>query len=56
MPLEDVYKVIKEDLQQDPKDLFETFDEKPLGTASLAQVHKATLKDGREVAVKVSLK
>ena len=32
---------------------FESFDETPLGCASLAQVHRATLRDGREVAVKV---
>ena len=29
------------------------FDEKPLASASIAQVHKAILKDGREVVVKV---
>ena len=32
---------------------YATFDETPLGCASLAQVHRATLRDGREVAVKV---
>jgi ubiquinone biosynthesis protein len=32
---------------------YETFDETPLGCASLAQVHRATLRDGRQVAVKV---
>ncbi|KGM57733.1 ABC transporter substrate-binding protein [Lysobacter arseniciresistens ZS79] len=32
---------------------FQTFDETPLGCASLAQVHRATLRDGRAVAVKV---
>ncbi|QQP37915.1 Uncharacterized protein FKW44_018354, partial [Caligus rogercresseyi] len=53
MPLEDVFAVIKEDLGCDSNDLFISFDEKPLGTASLAQVHRANLKDGREVAVKV---
>ena len=34
-------------------ELFGSFDEKALGSASIAQVHKATLKDGTVVAVKV---
>ncbi|RXN08874.1 putative aarF domain-containing kinase 1 isoform X1 [Labeo rohita] len=34
-------------------DLFIQFEEKPQGAASLAQVHKAVLPDGRTVAVKV---
>ncbi|XP_040567744.1 aarF domain-containing protein kinase 1 [Lepeophtheirus salmonis] len=53
MPLNDVFTVLKEDLGCHPHEVFSDFDEKPLGTASLAQVHRATLKDGREVAVKV---
>lgn len=36
-----------------PEDLFIEFEPRPLGAASLAQVHRARLKDGREVAVKV---
>lgn len=36
-----------------PEELFDEFETEPLGTASLAQVHKAKLKDGTEVAVKV---
>lgn len=36
-----------------PDEVFESVDPKPLGAASLAQVHKATLKDGRVVALKV---
>ncbi len=34
-------------------ELFGSFDEAPLAAASIAQVHTATLKDGREVIVKV---
>lgn len=40
-------------LQLQPFEIFESIDPDPLGTASLAQVHKATLKDGSTVAVKV---
>jgi ubiquinone biosynthesis protein len=34
-------------------DVFSRFDEQPVASASIAQVHFATLKSGREVAVKV---
>ncbi|CAG5028468.1 unnamed protein product [Parnassius apollo] len=51
--VDELYKVIKEDLKKDPSELFIEFDPEPLGTASLAQVHRARLKDGTEVAVKV---
>ncbi len=34
-------------------DIFERFDAEPVASASIAQVHFAALKDGREVAVKV---
>ncbi|XP_044260030.1 aarF domain-containing kinase 1 [Tribolium madens] len=52
-PIEDVHKVLREDLKKDPFEVFQTIEPEPLGTASLAQVHKATLKDGTTVAVKV---
>ena len=40
-------------LGQPTGELFGSFDESPLAAASIAQVHAATLKDGREVVVKV---
>ncbi|XP_045465484.1 aarF domain-containing kinase 1 [Harmonia axyridis] len=51
--LKDVYKVLRQDLKKNPEEIFESFDPEPLGTASLAQVHKAVLKDGTCIAVKV---
>ena len=49
----DVLAVIKEDFKRDAYEIFNSIETDPLGTASLAQVHKATLKDGSSVAVKV---
>jgi len=49
----DLFQVVRKDLGRDPKKLFKRFDAEPLGTASLAQVHKAELFDGRTVAVKI---
>ena len=37
----------------DCEELFASFDDKACGSASIGQVHKAILHDGREVAVKV---
>lgn len=53
MALHDVMAVLREDLKTNPEEVFLEFDEEPLGTASLAQVHRARLQDGSEVAVKV---
>ncbi|XP_058809966.1 aarF domain-containing kinase 1 [Phymastichus coffea] len=49
----DVLTVLKEDFKKNPYEIFESIEQTPLGTASLAQVHRATLKNGIEVAVKV---
>nr|CAG4636080.1 EOG090X047B [Eubosmina coregoni] len=50
---EAILNVIKEDLGCEPSAVFRDIEKVPLGTASLAQVHKATLMDGTVVAVKV---
>lgn len=49
----DMRAVIEDELGARIGKVFESFDEKPLGTASLAQVYRATLHGGRTVAVKV---
>ena len=48
-----IIDVIREDLGATPEQIFAFFDEKPLGSASIAQVHAARLVDGREVVLKV---
>ncbi|XP_041810533.1 aarF domain-containing protein kinase 1 [Chelmon rostratus] len=51
--MEEIRQVIREDLGKELSELFVSFEEKPQGAASLAQVHKAVLHDGKTVAVKV---
>ena len=55
MPASVVREVVERELLQgEPLDtIFSSFDDEPLGAASIAQVHAATLLDGRRVAVKV---
>ena len=53
MPIDDVRAIIEEELRARISKLFAEFDEEPLGTASLGQVHAASLRDGRSVVVKV---
>ncbi len=45
--------IIERALLGSVEELFAEFDETPLASASIAQVHSARLKDGREVVVKV---
>ena len=51
IPTVDVVNIIEEQLGGRISKLFATFDEEPLGTASLGQVHAAELRDGRPVVV-----
>ncbi len=46
-------QLIEQAYGQKIEDLFKTFDNKPLASASIAQVHTATLSDDAEVIVKV---
>jgi len=48
-----VERTIAEDLGKPISELFASFDEAPIASASVAQVHRATLPSGAEVAVKV---
>ncbi|RYG62809.1 AarF/ABC1/UbiB kinase family protein, partial [bacterium] len=52
-PFKAVRKVVEADLGAPIEDLFASFEETPIAAASIGQVHRATLKDGRGVAVKV---
>src|ERR1700747_300526 len=49
----DMRKVIEEELDEPLKEVFAEFDEEPVAAASIGQVYRARLQDGREVAVKV---
>src|SRR5690606_27539388 len=49
----DVERILQDDLGKPASELYAELDPKPLAAASIAQVHPATLRDGREVVVKV---
>jgi ubiquinone biosynthesis protein len=52
-PYWQIEKRIREELGGSPLEIFSTFEQDPVASASLGQVHIATTKDGRKVAVKV---
>jgi ubiquinone biosynthesis protein len=52
-PYEDVERVIREELGLTVEQLFVHFEREPLAAASIGQVHRAVLPNGRRVAVKV---
>ncbi|GJN39271.1 hypothetical protein PR202_gb28378 [Eleusine coracana subsp. coracana] len=52
-PFEEVRGTIEKELGKPMNDLFTDFVLEPLATASIAQVHRATLRNGRDVVVKI---
>jgi ubiquinone biosynthesis protein len=53
LPESAIADIIREELEGPPEKIFAFFDPKPLGSASIGQVHAARLFDGQEVIVKV---
>jgi len=53
LPFEQMSPVIISELEADLTDLYEEFDSAPLAAASIGQVYRAKLHDGRDVVVKV---
>ena len=50
---EEAKKLVEDELGKPVKEIFREFNEKPVASASIAQVHKAVLFDGEKVAVKI---
>ena len=52
-PFDEVERIVNDELGVRLSKAFSRFDATPLAAASLGQVHRAALRDGREVAVKI---
>ncbi len=51
--IDEIRGIFKSETGSDLKDIFASFEERPVASASIAQVHKAVLKNGTAVAVKI---
>ncbi len=52
-PFTEILPILEKELHSKQNELFEFFEETPFASASIAQVYKARLNDGEDVAVKV---
>ncbi len=53
LPFETIKEILKNEYGQRRDEIFESIDPTPLGSASIAQVHKARLKNGDDVVIKI---
>lgn len=53
MPFSEVQEILKEEYHTDLNEIFEWIEKEPIGSASIAQTHKAKLTTGEIVAIKV---
>ncbi len=49
----EVERTLRADFGREPTEIFASIDPRPLASASIAQVHAATLRDGQEVVIKI---
>ncbi|GAA3949684.1 ABC1 kinase family protein [Gordonia caeni] len=52
-PIDQIHRIVESELGRPAREVFATFDDEPIASASIAQVHTATLLSGEEVVVKV---
>jgi len=52
----EIESLLRQEYGTDLENIFSTIDEKPVGSASVSQVHRAVLKTGEEVAIKIKRK
>jgi ubiquinone biosynthesis protein len=52
-PFEDARRIVESELREPLENIFESFTQTPLASASIGQVHRARYLDGEDVAVKV---